>query len=186
MRYETNSDIDLQRKLDFDPEVENYLGDIVYLGDLREGEFSQSRELMGKFSPNTFHELFSDPRLQDEEVLEIEDEKLENMQIILDENRPAIGERPGYFFRKGYENSGSQMMEDPVTGVPTLKEFVEVREDPFRDTEYVQKDYEGTMSSVPGLREFFRGREKKLSDRFYNPAAGEVNKRIGNTYIDVI
>lgn len=186
MRFETDTDVDLDKKLDLEPEVAGYLRDIFYLSGIRAGDVSSSEELFGSVSPQTYHELFSDPRLQDEEVLEIADENLEEMQFVLEENKPRITERPGYFFRKGYENTGSELVEDPATGMLTLEEFVEAREDPFRDTDYVQKDHEGPMSSVPGLGEFFRGREKKLSDRFYNATSGEIQNRIGETYIDVV
>lgn len=186
MRYETDPEFDLERKLDLEPEVGAHFGDIIYLSQLRNEEASTSDEIFGKVSPNTYHELFSDPRLEDDEVLEIADQDIEGIQEVLDENRPAIGERPGYFFTKGYRNSGSELVEDLVTGRTTLEEFVEARKDPFRDTDYVHKDYEGPMSSVPGLGEFFHGREKKLSDKFYNAASGEVKQRIGETRVDVV
>lgn len=186
MRYENDPDTDLEKKLDLEPEAGAYMKDLIGLAKVREEDISESDELLRKVSPQTYHEIFSDSRLRDEEVLEIADQQLEDLQIVLDENRPAIGERPGYFFRKGYENTGSRLVEDPVMGGHTLEQFVEAREDPFRDTDYVREDHEEPMSSVPGLREFFRGREKKHSDKFYTAAAGEINKRIGDTYIEVI
>ncbi|MFB6115282.1 MAG: hypothetical protein ABEK04_03240 [Candidatus Nanohalobium sp.] len=186
MRYETDPEIDLEKKLDLDPDIEGYLRDLHGLNMIREGEIQDGEEAYSALTPNTYHEMFSDPRLKEDEVLKVDEEQVEEFQQILDENKPESAIRPvSYPFRIGYNNSGSKLIEDPAGGLPVMEEAVQSRRDPFSDAKYVKKDEDVFMEKVPGLGEFSRGKMKASSDRYYNLAAPRVRQEIGDVDLEV-
>jgi hypothetical protein len=186
IEYTKDEDLDLVRKLDPYPEQADFLSDIVFLGEIREGGIEDSEQAYEHLSPQAYHEMFSDPRLEQEDVLSVDEESLSDMQGVLESHRPR---RPSgsksWSFRKGYNNSPSSLVEDPVSGMPVTEEILDAREDPFQDTDYVLHDSDAPGQSLPFVGSFQEGRQKALSDKFYAVAASEVKNRIGETEISV-
>lgn len=185
-RYERNDNIDLERKLDPYPEFGAFLGDPLALEEMRRENLDSGSEAYEDLSAFTYHELFSDPRLEEDDVLQVDEEALHEMQDIIWRNNPKKPWRPyGQLFEKGYGSSTSDLVEDPVTGIPLLEEMSRARQDPFTDSDYVREDAEGFGEDIPLVGGFFRGRHKASSDRFYDSAAARILQRIGDVDIEV-
>lgn len=186
VEYATDEDVDLERKLDPYPEQADFLSDILFLGKVREGGIEDSEQAYEHLSPQTYHEIFSDPRLEQEDVLKVDEESLEDMQRVLEGHRPQIPYRPkSWSFRKGYNNSPSRIVDDPVSGMPVTEEILEAREDPFQDSDYVLHESDAPGQTLPFVGSFQEGRQKALSDKFYAVAAPRVKERVGETRISV-
>lgn len=186
IKYATDEGLDLERKLDPYPEHGAFLSDIIYLGKISEGGIEESEQAYEHLSPQAYHEMFNDPRLEQEDVLRVDEESLEDMQEVLKQHRP---QRPSgsksWSFRKGYNNSPSVLVEDPVSGMPVTEEILDAREDPFQETDYVLDEFDAPGKSLPFVGSFQEGRQKALSDKFYTVAAPRVRDRIGETEISV-
>lgn len=184
--YETDDNIDLERKLDPYPEFGAFLGDPMALEKMRQENLSSGTEAYKDLSAFTYHELFSDPRLEEEDVLQVGEEALHEMQSIVWQNNPEVPFRPyGQLFEWGYESSKSELVEEPVERFLMREESIEAREDTFRDTDYVRTDVEGTREDLPVVGGFFRGRNKASSDRFYESAALRLSRRVGDVDIEI-
>lgn len=185
-RYEKSTGVDIERKLDPYPEMGKFASDTWALEGIAEGEITNSEEAYSALSLNAYHELFSDPRLEQDEVLAADEEELEQMQRIIEDNRPSgLRETRGKLFDLGYQNSPSRLVEDETNGGTTIEEAVEAFEDPYQDSDYVLRDEKALAEDVPLAGAFVRGRKKALSDKFYNMAAPQVKQRIGDVDIRV-
>lgn len=186
IRYEPDSDVDVERKLDPYPAMGEFASDPWSLEGIVEGEITNSEEAYSALSLNTYHELFSDPRLEQEEVLAVDEEELAQMQGIIEDKRPSgLRETRGKLFDLGYQNSPSRLVEDETNGGATIEEAVEAFEDPYQDSDYVLRDEKTLAEDIPLAGAFVRGRKKALSDKFYNLAAPQVKQRIGDVDIRV-
>ncbi|MFB6174797.1 MAG: hypothetical protein ABEJ87_02370 [Candidatus Nanohalobium sp.] len=186
IRYETDRDVDLERKLDPYPEMGTYASDPWGLEGVLEEEITNSKEAYSALSLNAYHELFSDPRVEEEEVLKVDEEQIQEMQQIMQDNRPSgFMDGRGQLFDIGYRNSPSRLVEDGETGGATIEEAVLAFEDPYQDSDYVLKGRQVFAEKLPLANSFFLGRQKALSDKFYNLAAPLVKQNVGNVDIEV-
>lgn len=186
IEYTKDEDVDLVRKLDPYPDHAGFMRDIIFLGEIREGGIEDSEQAYEHLSPQAYHEMFSDPGLEQDEIFKVDEDSLEDMQSVLENHRPQIPYRSkSWAFRKGYNNSPSRLVEDPVSGMPVTEEILDARENPFQDTDYVLHESDAPGQSLPVIGSFQEGRQKALSDSFYAVAAARVRDRVGETGISV-
>lgn len=185
-RYQLDGDVNLERKLDPYPEAVNFLSNIMALEEIKTGDIGSSEEAYQDLSPEAYHEIFSDPRLEQEEVLTVDETSLEDMQRALERTRPEIMSRPkNMFFRKGYSNSPSNLVDEPGTDMKMMEEALMARKNPYQESGYVLEGVEAPGESLPFVGSFQKGRQKASSDKFYNLAAPRLRNRIGDTEIKV-
>jgi hypothetical protein len=184
-RYKQGSKVDIERKLDPYPEMGRFASDSWALEGIAEGVITNSEEAYSALSLNAYHEIFSDPRMEQEDVLAVDEEELDRMQEIINDNRPSgLRDSRGKLFDMGYRNSPSRLVEDGEGGA-TIEEAVKAFEDPYQDSDYVLTDEKAFAENIPVAGGFVRGRQKALSDKFYNMAAALVKKEVGDLDIRV-
>lgn len=185
VRYRNDPEIDLERKLDPYPEMGDFASDPWALEGLAEYEITNSEEAYTALSLNTYHELFSDPRLENDDVLTVGEDQIEEMQQIINDNRPSgLRSGRGKLFDLGYRNSPSNLVEDAEGGM-TIEEAVKAFENPYQDSDYVVSSEGVFGENIPVVGSFLRGRQKALSDKFYNIASPLVKQEIGDVDIRI-
>jgi hypothetical protein len=186
IRYGQDPDVDIERKLDPYPEMGEFASDPWALEGVIEEEITNSEEAYSALSLNAYHELFSDPRLEQEQVLAVDEEQLEEMQQIINDNRPSgLRNSRGKLFDLGYANSPSRVVQDETNGGATIEEAVQAFEDPYQDSDYILTGEGVFGEDLPVAGAFLRGRQKALSDKFYNMAAALVKQEVGDVDIQV-